>query len=272
MTGRRRTGPAIPMLDVTPVGWAATLAIIAGLLALDWYVLGRRPHVIGLGEAARWSILYIAIALAFGVAFSLLNGWDLGGQYFAGYVVEKSLSVDNLFVFVLIIGSFAVPAAQQPKALSIGIALALALRAAFIVVGATLLDLFAVTFLVFGAVLIATAVQLFRHRDQDPDVEDNLIVRLARRALPVSDRYDDGRIITRREGQRMMTPLFLALLAIGSSDLLFAFDSIPAVFGVTDHAYIVFAANAFALLGLARCSSSSPVCLTAWSTCRRGSR
>jgi hypothetical protein len=110
------------MLDVTPVGWAATLAIIAGLLALDWYVLGRRPHVISLGEAARWSILYIAIALSFGVAFSLLNGWDLGGQYFAGYVVEKSLSVDNLFVFVLIIGSFAVPAAQQPKALSIGIA------------------------------------------------------------------------------------------------------------------------------------------------------
>ena len=115
MTGRRRSGPAIPMFEVTTTGWAATLAIIAGLLALDWYVLGRRPHVISLGEAARWSILYIAIALSFGVAFGLLNGWDLGGQYFAGYVVEKSLSVDNLFVFVLIIGSFAVPAAQQPK-------------------------------------------------------------------------------------------------------------------------------------------------------------
>ena len=112
MTGRRRSGPAIPMFEVTTTGWAATLAIIAGLLALDWYVLGRRPHVISLGEAARWSILYIAIALSFGVAFGLLNGWDLGGQYFAGYVVEKSLSVDNLFVFVLIIGSFAVPAAQ----------------------------------------------------------------------------------------------------------------------------------------------------------------
>jgi tellurite resistance protein TerC len=153
-------------------------------------------------------------------------------------------------VFVLIIGSFAVPAVQQPRALSIGIALALVLRAAFIAAGAALLDLFAVMFLVFGAALIATAVQLFRHRDQDPQVEDNLIVRLARRTLPMSDRYDEARTITRRDGRRMVTPLFLALLAIGSSDVLFAFDSIPAVFGVTDHAYIVFAANAFALLGL----------------------
>jgi tellurite resistance protein TerC len=176
------------MLEVTPVGWAATLAIIAGLLALDRYVLGRRPHVISIGEAARWSILYIAIAVLFGVAFGVLNGWDLGGQYFAGYAVEKSSSVDNLFVFVLIIGSFAVPAAQQPRALSIGIALALALRAAFIAAGAALLELFAVMFLVFGATLIATAIQLFRHRDQDPQVEDNVIVRLARRALPISDR------------------------------------------------------------------------------------
>ena len=197
------------MLDVTPIGWAATLAIIAGLLALDWYVLGRRPHVISPGEAARWSILYITVAVLFGAAFGVLNGWDLGGQYFTGYVVEKSLSVDNLFVFVLIIGSFAVPAAQQPKALSIGIAVALALRAAFIAAGAALLELFAVTFLIFGATLIATAIQLFRNRDQDPQVEDNLVVRLARRALPISERYDEGRIITVQQGQRMITPLFL---------------------------------------------------------------
>ena len=195
-------------------------------------------------------MLYITVAVLFGAAFGVLNGWDLGGQSFTGYVVEKSLSVDNLFVFVLIIGSFAVPAAQQPKALSIGIAVALALRAAFIAAGAALLELFAVTFLIFGATLIATAIQLFRNRDQDPQVEDNLVVRLARRALPISERYDEGRIITVQQGQRMITPLFLVFLAIGSSDLLFACDSILAVFGVTDHAYIVFAANAFALLGL----------------------
>lgn len=113
------------MLEITPTGWAGTLAVIAALLALDWYVLGRRPHVIDLGEAARWSVLYVAIAVLFGVVFGLLNGWDLGAQYFAGYIVEKSLSVDNLFVFVLIISAFAVPPAQQPKVLSIGIAVAL---------------------------------------------------------------------------------------------------------------------------------------------------
>ena len=238
------------MFDVTPTGWVATLAVIAALLTLDWYVLGRRPHVIGLGEAARWSILYIGIAVLFGVVFALLNGWDLGAQYFGGYVVEKSLSVDNLFVFVLIIGAFAVPPAQQPKVLSIGIAVALALRAVLIAVGAALLQLVDFMFLIFGAALIATSIQLFRHRDQDPHVEDSAVVRLARRVLPISGRYDGRRLSTRSEGRRMLTPLFLALVAIGSTDVLFAFDSIPAVFGITDHAYIVFAANAFALLGL----------------------
>ena len=186
----------------------------------------------------------------FGVAFALVNGWDLGTQFFAGYVVEKSLSVDNLFVFLIIIGAFAVPSLQQPKVLTIGIVIALALRAIFIAVGAALLELFTVMFLIFGLTLIVTAVQLFRHRNEDPSVEDNLAATLARRALPVSDRFDDGKIVTRRDGRRVLTPMFHALLAIGSTDLLFAFDSIPAVFGVTDHAYIVFAANAFALLGL----------------------
>ena len=238
------------MLEVTLAGWAATLSLITGLLAVDWLVLGRQAHAIRLNVAARWSLFYVAVSVLFGVVFAVLNGWDLGAQYFAGYVVELSLSVDNLFVFVIIIGGFAVPAAQQPKALTIGIAVALVLRAGFIGVGAALLELFSFMFLIFGLTLVATAVQLFRHRDEDPDVEDNLIVSVARRALPLSSSYDEGRISTRCDGRRVLTPLFLALLAIGSSDLLFAFDSIPAVFGVTDHAYIVFAANAFALLGL----------------------
>ena len=238
------------MFEVTVAGWAATVSLLAGLLAVDWLVLGRRTHAIRLNETARWSLFYVGVSVLFGVGFALLNGWDLGAQYFAGYVVELSLSVDNLFVFVIIIGGFAVPAAQQPKALTIGIGIALVLRAVFIGVGAALLELFSFMFLIFGLTLVVTAVQLFRHRDEDPDVEDNLIVGLARRALPLSSSYDEGRIITRRGGRRVLTPLFLALLAIGSSDLLFAFDSIPAVFGVTDHAYIVFAANAFALLGL----------------------
>lgn len=238
------------MLEVTVAGWTATLAVIACLLALDWVVLGRQPRAIQLGAAARWSLFYISVSVLFGVVFSLLNGWDLGAQFFAGYVLEKSLSVDNLFVFVIITGGFAVPIEQQPKALTIGIAIALVLRAVFIGIGAALLDLFSFMVLIFGVVLLVTAVQLFRHRNEDPDVEDNLIVALARRILPISSSYDQSRIITRRAGRRMLTPLFLALLAIGTSDLLFAFDSIPAVFGVTGYAYIVFVVNAFALLGL----------------------
>ena len=238
------------MLHVTVVTWVVTLFVIAGLLAVDWLLIARRPHEIGLREAVRWSLFYIAVAVVFGVVFGTIAGWDVGAQYFAGYVVEKSLSVDNLFVFVIIMSAFAVPAEQQPKVLTIGIAIALALRAVFIVLGATLLATFSFMFLVFGVTLVATAVQLYRHRDQDPTVEDNAVVGAARRLLPITDRYDEGRVVTRVSGRRAFTPLLLALLAIGSSDLLFAFDSIPAVFGVTNHAYIVFTANAFALLGL----------------------
>ena len=238
------------MLNVTFAGWAVTLLLIGGLLALDWLMMGRRTTPVALATAARWSLFYIGVSVAFGIVFALLNGWDLGVQFFAGYALEKSLSVDNLFVFVLIIGSFAVPSAEQPKVLTVGIVLALGMRTVFIVLGAALLQTFSAMFLLFGLVLLATSVQLFRHRNEDPDVEDNPIVAIARRALPMSAQYDGARIVTRRAGRRMLTPLFLALLAIGSSDLLFAFDSIPAVFGVTDHSYIVFAVNAFALLGL----------------------
>ncbi len=238
------------MLHVTAVTWVVTLLLIAGLLAVDWLLLARRPHEVGLGEAVRWSLFYITVAVLFGVGFGLSAGWDAGTQYFAGYVVEKSLSVDNLFVFVIIMGAFAVPAAQQPKVLTIGIVIALALRGVFIALGATLLATFSFMFVVFGLTLVATAVQLYRHRDQDPSVADNAVVGAARRLLPITERYDEGRVVTCAGGRRAFTPLFLALLAIGSSDLLFAFDSIPAVFGVTNHAYIVFTANAFALLGL----------------------
>jgi tellurite resistance protein TerC len=227
-----------------------TLLLIAGLIAVDWLLIGRRPHEIGLGEAVRWSLFYIAVAVLFGVLFGVVAGWDFGAQYFAGYVVEKSLSVDNLFVFVIIMGAFAVPPAQQPKVLTIGIVIALALRAGFIALGATLLATFSFMFLVFGVTLVITAVQLYRHRNVDPSVEDNAVVGAARRLLPMTDRYDEGRVVTRVRGRRAFTPLLLALLAIGSTDLLFAFDSIPAVFGVTNHAYVVFCANAFALLGL----------------------
>ena len=169
---------------------------------------------------------------------------------FAGYVVEKSLSVDNLFVFVVIMTTFAVPAEHQQKVLIIGIVVALILRAIFIALGAALLSAFSFMFVIFGALLIFTAVQLFRHREQDPSIEDNALVGFARRRLPFTDQYDEGKLRTRVNGRKVFTPLFIVLLAIGSTDILFALDSIPAIFGITQEAYIVFAANAFALLGL----------------------
>jgi tellurite resistance protein TerC len=238
------------VLEVTTAGWIATIGLIAALFVLDLFVSGRRPHAVGFREAALWSAFYIGVAIAFGVVFGTVAGWDFGAQYFAGYVVEKSLSVDNLFVFVIIMSTFAVPAAHQQRVLTIGILVALVLRAIFIALGAALLSLFSFMFVVFGLLLIFTAIQLFRHRDEDPSIEDNAVVAFARRRLPFSDEYDEGRLFTQRAGRRVATPLFLVLLAIGSVDLLFALDSIPAVFGVTREAFIVFAANAFALLGL----------------------
>ena len=238
------------MLDVTITGWAVTIGLVLVLLAIDLTLAVTRPHQVGFREAAAWSMFYVAIAIGFGVVFASFAGWGFGGEYFAGYIVEKSLSVDNLFVFVVIMTSFAVPAEHQQKVLIVGIVLALVLRVIFIVLGAALLAAFSFMFLLFGLLLVGTAVQLFRHRDQDPSVDDNALVALARRRLPLTDSYVGGKLATRVDGRRMFTPLFLVLVAIGSTDLLFALDSIPAVFGITDETFIVFAANAFALLGL----------------------
>ncbi|GAA2629363.1 TerC/Alx family metal homeostasis membrane protein [Paractinoplanes durhamensis] len=238
------------MLEVTALGWTLTIGVIVALLALDLTLGVLRPHAVGFREAAAWSTFYIAVAIAFGVVFGMVSGWDFGAQYFAGYIVEKSLSVDNLFVFVIIMTTFAVPEKYQQEVLTFGIIIALVLRVIFIALGATLLSLFSFMFLLFGLLLIFTAVQLFRHRDEDPDIEDNALVKAGRRFLPMTDDYVGGKMITKIDGRRMFTPLFLVLIAIGSSDILFALDSIPAVFGVTDEAYIVFIANAFALLGL----------------------
>jgi tellurite resistance protein TerC len=238
------------MLELSPVVWAVTIAMILGLLALDLILATVRPHRVGFREATAWSVFYVGIAIAFGIWFTFAYGGDFGTQYFAGYLVEKSLSVDNLFVFVIIMSTFAVPEEHQHKVLTFGIVLALAMRTVFIALGAALLSLFSFVFLLFGLLLIFTAVQMFRHRNEDPDVENNAVIRTARRVLPVTDEYVDGKLLTRVDGRRMATPLLLVLIAIGSIDLLFALDSIPAVFGVTEEPFIVFTANAFALLGL----------------------
>jgi len=236
--------------DISATTWVITLAVILALLALDLVLGWLKPHQVGFREATAWSVFYVLVAVAFGAWFAYAYGADLGTEYFAGYLVEKSLSVDNLFVFVIIMTTFSVPDEHQHKVLTFGIVLALAMRAIFIALGAALISAFSFMFLLFGLLLIYTAVQLYRHRDEDPDVEDNAVVKTARRVLPITDEYVGGRIITRTEGRTMVTPLLVVLLAIGSVDLLFALDSIPAVFGVTQVPYIVFVANAFALLGL----------------------
>src|SRR6185312_4232896 len=213
-------------MGVTAAGWALTIGVIVALLALDLLLATVRPRAVGYREAAAWSAFYIAVAVVFGLVLASLVGWGYGAEYFAGYLVEKSLSVDNLFVFVIIMATFAVPREHQQRVLVFGIIAALVLRAVFIAVGAALLSALSFMFLVFGLVLVWTAVRLYRHRDEDPDVSDNGLVRVSRRILPVSDDYDGGRLITRVGGRRVATPLFIVFVAIGGTDILFALDSI----------------------------------------------
>lgn len=238
------------MADIPGWVWPATIVLIVALFVFDLLAAVRRPHAVGIREAAFWSAFYIAVAVLFGLALWAVAGGQAGTEYFAGWIVEKSLSIDNLFVFVIVLARFGVPAEYQQKALLFGIAAALILRTVLIAVGAAAINAFSFTFLLFGLALIWTAVQLVRHRDEEPDVEDTWLVRRARSILPVSTDFHGGRMLAHEDGRRVMTPLLLVFVAIGSTDVLFALDSIPAVFGITKEPFIVFSANAFALLGL----------------------
>ncbi|MGH3629576.1 MAG: TerC/Alx family metal homeostasis membrane protein [Sciscionella sp.] len=231
--------------------WAATVAGIAVLFFVD-YLQARRPHVVSVREAAIQSAVYVAVALLFGVGVLMVAGADPGANYFAGYLIEKSLSVDNLFVFVVVLGAFAVPAEHQEKALLLGIAGALIMRAIFIAAGAAAIDSFSVTFVVFGAILLYTAIKLLRDHGSShgPDPGQMRTVRLLRRIVRVTEDYRDGALTVCEDGRRAATPMLVAVVAILGIDLLFALDSIPAIFGITGDAYLVFTTNAFALLGL----------------------
>jgi tellurite resistance protein TerC len=237
-------------MEITTTIWAATIGAIALLIVLDFVTVSRKPHDVMFKEALGWSVFYIAIALAFGVWVWSRWGSTFGSEYFAAYLVEKSLSVDNLFVFVIILTQFAVPSIYHQRVLLVGVVLALIFRAIFIAIGAAALAAFSFTFVIFGAILIWTGIGLFRHRDADPNPQDNIVVRTVRRAIPITDDYHGTKLFIRMDGRRLATPLFLVMIAIGATDLLFALDSIPATFGVTQEPYLVFAANAFALLGL----------------------
>ncbi len=230
--------------------WAITIGGLIVLILLDFIVVSRKPHEVRFAEALGWSIFYIAVAIAFGVAVWLWQGGDYGTQYFTAYLVEKSLSVDNLFVFIIILTQFAVPTNLHQRVLLVGVVLALVMRAIFIAIGAAALAAFAFTFVIFGAILIWTGIQLMRHRNEDPDPMDNPVIRIVRKRFAFTDTYDGTKLFTTANGVRVATPLLFVMIAIGATDLLFALDSIPATFGVTQEPYLVFTANAFALLGL----------------------
>jgi tellurite resistance protein TerC len=237
-------------MDVSLTIWGVTVGVILLLIVVDLLTVSSKPHEVMFKEAMSWSLFYIGIAIAFGIWVWQIYGSVFGTEYFAAYLVEKSLSVDNLFVFVIILAQFAVPSIYHQRVLLIGVILALVLRAIFIAVGAAALAAFSFTFVIFGAILIWTGIGLFKHWDEDPEPNDNAIVKLIRRKIRMVDEFHGSKLFIKLDGIRYATPMFLVMIAIGSTDLLFALDSIPATFGVTSEPFLVFAANAFALLGL----------------------
>jgi tellurite resistance protein TerC len=254
--------PAVPLslpqpmaIDTigTPTLWAVTIAAVLVLLVVD-FVATRRPHEVSMREALAWSAFYVALPLTFGVWVWTQHGSVTGVEYYTGYLVEKALSVDNLFVFLLLLAAFAVPRELQQRVLLYGIIGALVLRGIFIALGAAALSAFDAVFLAFGLVLLVTGVKLLRDavrgHDAGPDVSDMRVVRLLRRWRPVTDDYHGPRLTVVQGGVRALTPLAIVVAAVFVTDLVFAIDSVPAVYGITGDPYLVFATNAFALLGL----------------------
>ncbi|GAA1125715.1 TerC family protein [Arthrobacter flavus] len=236
-------------MEVSPIVWALTIAGIVGLLLFDFFFHVRKAHTPTLKEAAVWSSIYVGLAILFGLGVLVFGGATMGTEYFAGYVTEKALSVDNLFVFLIIMASFKVPRADQQKVLLFGIVFALIARTGFIFLGAALINQFAWIFYIFGLVLILTAGNLLKPTSDD-DHGDMIVVRLAKRFLPATDHYDGDKLFTIENGKRVLTPMLLVMIAIGGTDILFALDSIPAIFGLTQNVFIVFTATAFSLMGL----------------------
>ena len=237
-------------MNITTATWLITVGLIVGLLLFDLLTSTQKAHDVSFKEATFWSIFYIAVAIIFGAWVWSDFGAQFGKEYFAAYIVEKSLSVDNLFVFLIILTNFAVPSIYHQRVLMVGIVLALFMRAIFIALGAAALEAFSFTFVIFGGILLWTGIKLFQHWDEDPDPTENPIVRYVQKKIPFTNEYHGGKIFIRENGKRIATPLLLVMIAIGATDLLFALDSIPATFGVTQEPFLVFAANAFALLGL----------------------
>ncbi|WP_344530280.1 TerC family protein [Streptomyces albiaxialis] len=243
-------------MDVSMSVWVLTIVGLCALIAVDFFIGGRKPHEVSLKEAGTWTIVWIVLAALFGLGVFLFGGdggSQASGEFFAGYITEKSLSVDNLFVFVLIMAKFAVPSIYQQRVLMVGVLIALVLRAIFIAAGAAIISTFSWVFFIFGAFLIWTAWKLIQEARADEDEEDweeNRLLKAVERRFPSTDKYHGTKLFIRENGKRLMTPMLIVMLAIGTTDVLFALDSIPAIFGLTQDPYIVFTANAFALMGL----------------------
>ncbi|MGW1405855.1 TerC family protein [Streptomyces sp. NPDC002403] len=239
-------------MDVSWTLWVLTILGLSALIAVDFFI-GRKPHDVTTKEAGIWTVVWIALAVLFGLGLLLFGESQASGEFFAGFITEKSLSVDNLFVFVLIMAKFSVPSHLQQRVLLIGVLIALVLRAVFIAAGAAVIANFSWVFYIFGAFLIYTAwklIQEARAGEEEEEFEENRLLKTIERRFGVADRYHGTKLFIRNNGKRVLTPLMVVMLAIGTTDVLFALDSIPAIFGLTQDPYIVFTANAFALMGL----------------------
>ncbi|MFC4497327.1 TerC family protein [Streptomyces ovatisporus] len=240
-------------MDVSLNVWLLTIVGLCALIAVDFFIGGRKPHEVSLKEAGVWTTVWIVLAVLFGFGLLFFADAETSGEFFAGFVTEKSLSVDNLFVFVLIMAKFAVPPIYQQRVLMVGVLIALVLRAVFIAAGAAAISTFSWVFFIFGAFLIWTAWKLIKEAREDheeDEYEENRFLKMVERRVPSTDQYHGTKLFVVENGKRLMTPMLIVMLAIGSTDVLFALDSIPAIFGLTEDPYIVFTANAFALMGL----------------------
>jgi TerC family integral membrane protein len=240
-------------VHVTPIAWIVTLLVATVFLMVDIFVIGRRPHEPSMRESMRHLAFFVGAAVAFGIGVYLISGARYGTEFFAGWLTEYSLSVDNLFVFIIIMTKLAVPRQLQQSALLIGIVLALVLRGIFIAVGAAAINTFSWVFYLFGAFLIYTAAKLARESSvtpDEPEYREGRLVRWLRRRIPSTDGYEGARVVVKRNGRRLMTPMAIVIVALGTTDLLFALDSIPAIYGLTKEPYLVLTANVFALMGL----------------------
>ncbi|GAA1834105.1 TerC family protein [Pseudonocardia ailaonensis] len=231
--------------------WLATIGGLVAIILADLFLVDHKPHAVTIKEATRWVLFYVALAVLFGLGIWWFAGGQYAGEFFAGYITEYSLSVDNLFVFVIIMSSFAVPAIHQHRVLLVGIVIALVMRGAFIAVGAAAIEALSWIFYIFAAFLVYTAVNMVRQgMGENEEWKEPRIVSLVRRVLPVTEKFHGSRTTVRLDGRRWVTPMLIVMIAIGLTDLLFALDSIPAIFGLTQEPFLVFTANAFALMGL----------------------